>query len=203
MLGAALEKEIQRAERFLWAVRCHLHLVAGRAEERLTFDYQREIAARMNYADRPGKSAVERFMRHYFLHAKTVGDLTGVFLAHLDEKFGYVATFRRELNGPLAVLRLVSQQMGILLHRRSAASGVDRDTVNAGNHAIVVDLARLDYISSAGLRVLLGTAKKLTAAGGALRTFGLNDTVREVFDISGFSTILRVFPSEADALNSF
>ncbi|MGA9583408.1 MAG: [protein-PII] uridylyltransferase [Allosphingosinicella sp.] len=79
--------QFQRSERFLWAVRCHLHLVAGRAEERLTFDYQREIAARMRYADRPGKSPVERFMRHYFLHAKTVGDLTGVFLAHLDEKF--------------------------------------------------------------------------------------------------------------------
>src|SRR6185503_2340060 len=56
-------------------------------EERLTFDYQREIAARMNYADRPGKSSVERFMRHYFLQAKMVGDLTGVFLAHLDDKF--------------------------------------------------------------------------------------------------------------------
>jgi [protein-PII] uridylyltransferase len=80
-------RQFQRAERFLWAVRCHLHLVAGRAEERLTFDYQREIAARMRYADRPGKSPVERFMRHYFLHAKTVGDLTGVFLAHLDDQF--------------------------------------------------------------------------------------------------------------------
>jgi len=80
-------RRFQRAERFLWAVRCHLHIVSGRAEERLTFDYQREIAARMRYADRPGKSPVERFMRHYFLHAKTVGDLTGVFLAHLDEKF--------------------------------------------------------------------------------------------------------------------
>jgi len=80
-------RQFQRAERFLWAVRCHLHIAAGRAEERLTFDYQREIAGRMNYADRPGKSPVERFMRHYFLHAKTVGDLTGVFLAHLDEKF--------------------------------------------------------------------------------------------------------------------
>jgi len=80
-------RRFHKAERFLWAVRCHLHLAAGRAEERLTFDYQREIAARMNYAERPGKSAVERFMRHYFLHAKTVGDLTGVFLAHLDEKF--------------------------------------------------------------------------------------------------------------------
>ncbi|HEX2762697.1 MAG TPA: [protein-PII] uridylyltransferase [Allosphingosinicella sp.] len=87
LLSAAELRPFQRAERFLWAVRCHLHLVAGRAEERLTFDYQREIATRMRYADRPGKSPVERFMRHYFLHAKTVGDLTGVFLAHLDDKF--------------------------------------------------------------------------------------------------------------------
>jgi [protein-PII] uridylyltransferase len=87
LLTAGELGQFQRAERFLWAVRCHLHIVAGRAEERLTFDYQREIAARMHYADRPGKSPVERFMRHYFLHAKTVGDLTGVFLAHLDEKF--------------------------------------------------------------------------------------------------------------------
>jgi len=87
LLSAQELRHFQRAERFLWAVRCHLHLVAGRAEERLTFDYQREIAARMHYADRPGKSSVERFMRHYFLHAKTVGDLTGIFLAHLDEKF--------------------------------------------------------------------------------------------------------------------
>jgi [protein-PII] uridylyltransferase len=87
LFAAAELRQFQRAERFLWAVRCHLHAVAGRAEERLTFDYQREIAARMRYADRPGKSPVERFMRHYFLHAKTVGDLTGVFLAHLDDKF--------------------------------------------------------------------------------------------------------------------
>ncbi|HEY0043048.1 MAG TPA: [protein-PII] uridylyltransferase [Allosphingosinicella sp.] len=87
LLTAGELRQFQGAERFLWAVRCHLHIVAGRAEERLTFDYQREIATRMNYADRPGNSPVERFMRHYFLHAKTVGDLTGVFLAHLDEKF--------------------------------------------------------------------------------------------------------------------
>jgi [protein-PII] uridylyltransferase len=87
LLTSAELRRFQRAERFLWAVRCHLHLLAGRAEERLTFDYQRAIAERMNYADRPGKSSVERFMRHYFLHARTVGDLTGVFLAHLDEKF--------------------------------------------------------------------------------------------------------------------
>ncbi len=80
-------RQFQKAENFLWAVRCHLHALTGRAEERLTFDVQREIAARMHYADRPGRSAVERFMQHYFLIAKQVGDLTGVFLAHLDDSF--------------------------------------------------------------------------------------------------------------------
>jgi [protein-PII] uridylyltransferase len=80
-------RQFRKAERFFWAVRCHLHMIAGRAEDRLTFNFQPEIAERMRYADRPGKSAVERFMQHYFLHAKMVGDLTGVFLAHLDEKF--------------------------------------------------------------------------------------------------------------------
>lgn len=80
-------RQFRRAENFLWAVRCHLHNIAGRGEDRLTFDFQREIAERMRYADRPGKSKVERFMHFYFLQAKMVGDLTGVFLAHLDEKF--------------------------------------------------------------------------------------------------------------------
>jgi len=88
LLTAAEFRRFDRAERFFWSVRCHLHLLAGRAEERLSFDYQRQIAEVMNYADRPGKSAVERFMQFYFLNAKTVGDLTGVFLAQLDEQLG-------------------------------------------------------------------------------------------------------------------
>ncbi len=86
LLSPAELVRFDRAERFFWAVRCHLHLIAGRAEERLGFDYQREIAAAMRYADRPGKSAVERFMQFYFLQAKAVGDLTGIFLAQLDER---------------------------------------------------------------------------------------------------------------------
>ena len=88
LLTAAEFRRFDRAERFFWSVRCHLHLLAGRAEERLNFDYQPRIAEIMNYADRPGKSAVERFMQFYFLNAKTVGDLTGVFLAQLDEQLG-------------------------------------------------------------------------------------------------------------------
>ncbi|WP_380785059.1 [protein-PII] uridylyltransferase [Sphingomonas sp. R86521] len=76
-----------RADNFLQAVRCHLHSITGRAEDRLTFDVQREIAERMRFSDRPGKSKVERFMQFYFLQVKIVGSLSGVFLAHLDEKF--------------------------------------------------------------------------------------------------------------------
>ena len=85
LLTAAEYRQFRRAESFLWAVRIMLHHVTGRAEERLTFDVQRELAARLAYANRDSMSAVERFMRHYFLMAKTVGDLTGLFLAHLDE----------------------------------------------------------------------------------------------------------------------
>ena len=80
-------RSFRRAEGFLLAVRCHMHIITGRAEDRLTFDLQREVAARMNFADRPGKSAVERFMQFYFLQAKRVGSLTGVFLSHLDDEF--------------------------------------------------------------------------------------------------------------------
>ena len=86
LLTANEFRRFERAERFFWSVRCHLQLAAGRAEDRLGFDHQRQIAAAMRYADRPGKSAVERFMQFYFLQAKAVGDLTGVFLAQLDEQ---------------------------------------------------------------------------------------------------------------------
>jgi [protein-PII] uridylyltransferase len=80
-------RSFRRAEGFLMAVRCHMHILTGRAEDRLTFDLQRQVAEVMNFADRPGKSAVERFMQYYFLQAKRVGGLSGVFLAHLDAEF--------------------------------------------------------------------------------------------------------------------
>lgn len=85
LLTADEYHRFRKAENFLWSVRCHMHNITGRAEERLTFDLQREVAEHMQFADRPGRSAVERFMHYYFLNAKTVGDVTGLFLAHLDE----------------------------------------------------------------------------------------------------------------------
>ena len=71
---------------FLNTVRCHLHFLSGRPDNRLTFDLQREIAKKMNYSDRAGSTATERFMRHYFLIARDVGDLTRVFITMLEEK---------------------------------------------------------------------------------------------------------------------
>ncbi len=76
----------RRCEEFLWSVRCHLHFVTGRAEERLSFDVQRAIAGRLGYAARGGQNAIERFMKHYFLVAKDVGDLTAIVCAALEER---------------------------------------------------------------------------------------------------------------------
>jgi len=77
-------RSFEQAFAFLWAVRCNLHFVAGRAEERLSFDVQPEIARRMGWRDRADESAVERFMRRYFLIAKDVGALTRAFCAKLE-----------------------------------------------------------------------------------------------------------------------
>lgn len=80
-----------------------------------------------------------------------------------------------------------------------AQQALDAVPVSAGAR-LLLDFSAVDYISSAGLRVMLGMAKRLGAAGGELRLFGLNASVREVFDVSGFSTILAVSATEADAL---
>jgi [protein-PII] uridylyltransferase len=76
----------RRCEEFLWRVRCQMHYVTGRAEERLTFDLQRQIAERLGYAGRSGLSSVERFMKSYFLVAKDVGDLTAIVCAALEAR---------------------------------------------------------------------------------------------------------------------
>src|SRR5579864_5401150 len=76
----------RRCEDFLWSVRCNMHFLAGRAEERLSFDIQREIAVRLGYTEHPGLRDVERFMKHYFLVAKDVGDLTAILCAGLEER---------------------------------------------------------------------------------------------------------------------
>jgi [protein-PII] uridylyltransferase len=86
VLNQATLRHFEKAQRFLWTVRCHLHYLAGRPEERLTFDLQPEVARRMGYRERRGSSSVERFMKHYYLVAKEVGALTRIFCAALEEQ---------------------------------------------------------------------------------------------------------------------
>jgi [protein-PII] uridylyltransferase len=75
----------RRCEDFLWSVRCNMHFLTGRPEERLSFDIQRDIAVRLGYTAHPGLRDVERFMKHYFLTAKHVGDLTAILCAGLED----------------------------------------------------------------------------------------------------------------------
>ncbi|UYN94910.1 MAG: [protein-PII] uridylyltransferase [Enhydrobacter sp.] len=141
-------RHFERAERFLSTVRCHIHYLTGRTDDRVSFDLQREIATRLLYQDRPGSRGVERFMKHYYLHAKTVGDLTRIFVAALEDSrrrkpklAALWQTLRpRQLGGfrldgerlgvaqpdqfekdPVAILRLfhVAQQNGLDIHPAS------------------------------------------------------------------------------------
>ena len=148
VLSAEESQRFNRAQSFLWTVRCHLHHLAERAEERLTFDLQTEIGRRMGYTDHAGSRGVERFMKRYFLVAKDVGDLTRIFCAILEadqkhkRRLSWVrwGTSRRALGGfvvdgerltvpsedffkkdPPALLRLfqVAQQHELDIHPRA------------------------------------------------------------------------------------
>src|SRR4051794_17183943 len=79
-------KLFRRCEDFQWSVRCNMHFLTGRAEERLSFDIQREIAVRLGYTEHPGMKDVERFMKHCFLIAKDVGDLTAILCSELEDQ---------------------------------------------------------------------------------------------------------------------
>ena len=79
-------RQFQKAYNFLSTVRCHLHYVSGRAEERISFGVQKILAERLGYVGRAGLSDVERFMKHFFLTVKTVGDLTRIYCAYLEDK---------------------------------------------------------------------------------------------------------------------
>ena len=98
------------AEDFLWAVRCHLHLIAGRAMDQLTFDLQVEVASAMGYIDRDGRRGVEHFMQAYFRQATRVGELTRIFLTALEANhtkpepmLARLLTRRKKAKAPYAI----------------------------------------------------------------------------------------------------
>ena len=81
-----------------------------------------------------------------------------------------------------------------------AAEGEINTLLDAGVNKLLINFEQLSYISSSGLRLLLATAKRLKASGGDIKVCSLNEMATEVFELSGFSSIIKVFPSEQDAL---
>lgn len=75
-----------------------------------------------------------------------------------------------------------------------------QDLLAAGETRFLFDLSGIGYVSSAGLRVLLGLAKKLDGGKGDLKLCGMNASVRQVFDMTGFSKLVAIFPNRDAAL---
>jgi [protein-PII] uridylyltransferase len=107
LLTNAERATYDKAFNFLWTLRCHLHYLTERGEERLTFDLQPEIARRLGYTDHAGSKGVERLMKHYFLVAKSVGGLTRYVCAAIEShcfrkpllRLPTLGILRKELDG--------------------------------------------------------------------------------------------------------
>ena len=148
-------KTFQKAEAFLWTVRCHLHYVTGRAEERLSFDVQPELAKRLGYSDANLHRAVERFMRSYFLVAKDVGDLTRIFCAALEEQNRKSHPSLTRLMPGFLKLRSSTDDFFVENGRLAARSGLFRENA--------VNLIRLFHVAdSKGLDVHPATLRSVT-----------------------------------------
>lgn len=74
--------------------------------------------------------------------------------------------------------------------------------VNAGETSLIIDFKYLDYISSAGLRVLLKTAKELKRKNGQLAFCAVKDYIREIFELSGFVSFFPIHPTLEDSLKA-
>jgi anti-anti-sigma factor len=77
-----------------------------------------------------------------------------------------------------------------------------REQIAKGARKIIVDFSQTEYVASAGLRVLLSAAKSLQKSGGQIVLFSMNPRVYEVFEISGFNQIFRIYPSQEEAVQS-
>lgn len=141
-------RRFRRAQSFLWAVRSHMHFETGREQDVLHFDLQPRVAERLGYTARPGLSAVERFMKHYFLTVREVGDLTRIVCAELEEaeakeapRVGGVELGRIGV-GPVNLATIgLGAAVRAVTHRRQAI---------AGTQDFVARRGRIDRVSEAG-----------------------------------------------------
>lgn len=77
------------------------------------------------------------------------------------------------------------------------------DLIDSGEQNLLLNFERLDYISSSGLRVLIGMAKKIKAKGGKFLLCSMGDMIRRVIEMAGFDKILSLYGSEDEALKQF
>ncbi len=85
----------------------------------------------------------------------------------------------------------------------SDADTTFRDLIGKGTKKIVCDFAQTDYVASAGLRVLLSNAKTLQKSGGQIVLASLKPYVKEVFEISGFSQLFKIYSTQNEAIAKF
>ncbi|MDI9349959.1 MAG: [protein-PII] uridylyltransferase [Candidatus Symbiobacter sp.] len=85
ILTASEARRLSTAHEFLWKLRFHLHYLAGRGDERLSFELQPELARRLHFKDRPGGKGVERFMKYFFLVVRWVGEIGRMIEANLPQ----------------------------------------------------------------------------------------------------------------------
>lgn len=134
----------QRSEYFLLTVRCHLHFLTGRPDERLSFDLQTAMAERLGYREHKGMRAVERFMKHYFLVAKDVGDLTRIVCSAMEVKQLTIAPALRDLLTPMTWRKRAKL-------RKSSDFKIDNGRINVAHDQIFkqdpVNLIRLFWLA--------------------------------------------------------
>jgi [protein-PII] uridylyltransferase len=134
----------QRSEDFLLTVRCHLHFLTGRPDERLSFDLQTTMAERLGYREHKGQRAVERFMKHYFLVAKDVGDLTRIVCSALEVKQLTIAPALRDLLTPMTWRKRAQL-------RKSTDFKIDNGRINVAHDQVFnhdpVNLIRLFWLA--------------------------------------------------------
>ena len=74
--------------------------------------------------------------------------------------------------------------------------------IEGGEKKIILDCSKMDYISSSGLRIFLMALKKIKLAGGGFILFGLQETIREIFEIAGFNTIFKICATREEAMEN-
>ena len=87
-----------RGRNFLWRARSALHILAGREDDRLRFEYQPELATMLQFRDSEKSSAVERFLKNYFLNVRTIADLADIFALHFEEQIRPPRRWRRSID---------------------------------------------------------------------------------------------------------